>query len=261
MAEPARPFRAVFADDEPLARDLVRTLLARDPEIEVVAECANGSQALEAVRIHEPDLLLLDVQMPGMDGFAVVEALDPADMPLVVFATAHDQHALRAFEVHAVDYLLKPFDAERFERAIGRAKERLRARVVADAGQRMAELLVSLGRAPAARGEWLRRLAVPHGNRVDYVDTADIDWIEAADQYVKIHVGTKEHLMRGSLASLEGRLDPAAFSRVHRSAIVALDRVRTLESLGDGSARVRIGEHTWIPVGRARLAELKERLG
>lgn len=261
MAESKGPIRAVFADDEPLARDLVRSLLERDPDIEVVAECANGAQALEAVRLHEPDLLLLDVQMPGMDGFEVVEALDPADMPLVVFATAHDQHALRAFEVHAVDYLLKPFDAERFESAVGRAKARLRALAVADAGKRMADLLGTLGRGPAVAGDWLRRLAVPHGNRVDYVDVAEIDWIEAADQYVKIHVGSAQHLMRGSLASLEGRLDPKAFARVHRSAIVSLDRVRTLESQGDGSARVRIGESTWIPVGRSRLTELRERLG
>lgn len=268
MAELPRRIRTVIADDEPVARDLLRSLLERDPEVELVAECANGAQALEAVRAHAPDLVVLDVQMPGMDGFEVVEALEDEGraLPLVVFATAHDRHALRAFEVQAVDYVLKPFDPARMADALRRAKERLRGRAVEGMKEQLAALLALLGKPepvgdPAGRGRWLERLAIQRGNRIEYIDVGEIAWIEAADQYVRVHTEGREHLMRGSMSQLERELDPARFARVHRSAIVALDRVKALETAPDGSARVSLGKDRWLPVGRARLAGLRERLG
>lgn len=247
--------RVALCDDEPMARASLRRLLARDPEVELVAECVDGEDLVARTRELRPDLLFLDVQMPGKDGFDALAALAPDERPLVVFATAYDQFALRAFEVHAIDYLLKPFDDERFQAALDRAKALLGRDAAVEEGRRLDELLddVRPNGGP-------RRLAIHREGRVDYVDHDDIVWVEAADQYVLLHTADGEHLMRESMSRLEQELDPERFHRIHRSAIVALDRVRRLER-GEGGTRVLVGDDTWLPVSRSRAAALRRRLG
>jgi two-component system LytT family response regulator len=255
----------VICDDEPLARSTLRRLVADDPELELVAECANGKEALAAVKAHAPDLLLLDVQMPGMDGFQVVEALrGNGHAPMVLFATAYDRFALKAFDVHAVDYLMKPFDDDRFREAVGRAKERRKLERVASLSAQLSALLDTMRGAtavPPAQGRFLERLSVTHTGTTQIVEVRDIVWIEAADQYVLIHTAAgAEHLMRESIAHLETRLDPARFVRVHRSAIVALPHVKRFDREPTGTGRVLVGKDTWIPVSRTRTALLKQNL-
>lgn len=238
----AAPLKVVLADDEPLARATLRRLLSRDPELLLVAEAAHGRQAVEAVRAHAPDLLLLDVQMPGLDGFGVLSALSPEDLPAVIFVTAHDAYALAAFEVEAVDYLLKPFDDVRFAKALERGKLRARERTPQQA-------------------EALQRLAVRHQGRIDLVDVTRLRWVEAADQYVRLHCEDGEHLMRASMSHLEAALDPARFLRVHRSAIVAVTRLRGLEVTGKGTGVVTLDDGTTVPVSRNRMTDVRARLG
>ena len=262
-------FRCIVVDDEPLARSTLATLVGEDPELVLVAQCANGLAAVEAVRAHSPDIVVLDVQMPGLDGFGVVEALkDAAPSPLYVFATAYDRFALKAFDVHAVDYLLKPFDDERFREAMERAKHRRRAAKVAELSTQLTALLGTLrgalaappvaGTPAPARPE---RLTITQAGATTLVDVVDIVWVEAADQYVLIHTDKAQHLMRESMAELEERLDPARFVRIHRSAIVALPHVRRFEREPAGTGRVLVGKDTWLPVSRTRTALFRERLG
>jgi two-component system LytT family response regulator len=236
--------RVVVADDEPMARSTLRRLLAADPEVQLVAECAHGGEAVEAVVSHAPDVLFLDVQMPELDGFGVLAALSPEQIPTVVFTTAYDQYALAAFDVAAVDYLLKPFDDERFAQALERAKAQVR-------------------KGSTGQSESLQRLAIHHLGRVDLLEVDAIDWIEAADQYVKLHTANGSHLARLSMAHLEESLDPARFVRVHRSALVAIDRVRRLERDPSGTGRVLLndGKDTWLPVSRSRMAQMRKLLG
>lgn len=236
--------RVVIVDDEPMARSTLRRLLAADPEVELVAECAHGGEAVEAVSAHAPDVLFLDVQMPELDGFGVLAALPPEQIPTVVFTTAYDKYALAAFDVAAADYLLKPFDDARFAQALERAKARAR-----EGG--------------AEQSESLRRLAIHHLGRVDLLDVESIDWIEAADQYVKLHTRSGSHLARLSMAHLEESLDVEHFVRVHRSALVAIDRVRRLERDSSGTGRVLLddGKDTWLPVSRSRMAQMRKLLG
>jgi two-component system LytT family response regulator len=266
MPDEPRRVRTAFADDEPLARATLRKLLAADPQIEVVAECRNGREAVSAVRKLSPDLLLLDVQMPGLNGFGVLEELDEEEIPMVIFATAYDRYAMRAFDVHAVDYVLKPFDDERFQQALERAKERLRTREVVGMGQKLAELLRMVGSEggnAAERGTepHAQRLSIHREGSVEVIDVDRIVWIEASDQYVVIHTEDSEHLLRESMSGLEQRLDPSRFLRIHRSAIVALERVRRLEKTPSGVGRVLIGADTWLPVSRTRMAQVRDRLG
>jgi len=259
------PIRTAIADDEPMARDTLRRLLEADPDVELVAEAANGDEAVALVRAERPDLLLLDVQMPGRDGFGVLAELGEDDAPRVVFVTAYDRYALRAFEVHAIDYLLKPFDDERFRQALSRAKEALALDRTSGMGARVADLLVA--RAAELSGETaleatakpLERLSIHHEGRLELVDVAAIDWIEAADQYVQVHAGGRGHLMRESMARLEKRL-PDRFVRVHRSAIVALDRVRSFRSSGSGTGELELADGTRVPVSRARASRVRRRL-
>jgi two-component system LytT family response regulator len=201
-----RDIRTLIVDDEPLAREGLRLLLAADREIRVVGECANGREAVEAIHRLRPDLVFLDVQMPELDGFGVIASLQPTELPQVVFVTAYDRYALRAFEVHALDYLLKPFDDERFHDALARAKRRV---------------------APRSR-EHTTRLAVKDLGRIVFLDVAEIQWIEAADYYVQLHVGGQSYLHRESMQSLEARLDPSQFLRIHRSAIVNVQAVKEI---------------------------------
>jgi len=242
-------------DDEPLARQRLRKLLKGDPEIDLVAECANGPDAIIAISEHAPDLVFLDVQMPEVDGFDVLQAIRPPRMPLVVFVTAHDRYALKAFDVHALDYLLKPFDRARFKAALERAKQRLRGDRRAEAGRQILALLEAL----RSSGTYLDRIVIRAGGRVILLRVEEIDWIEAETKYVHVHAGKNSYLFRQAIGALELRLDPRHFFRIHRSTIVNLDRVRVLEPWFHGDYHVVLRDGTQLTLSRGcrrKLAEL-----
>ena len=260
------PLRVVVVDDEPLARSGMCGLLARDPELTVVAQCADGAEAVAAIAGLKPDLVLLDVQMPEMDGFEVLREVGPARMPVVVFVTAFDRFALRAFDVAAVDYLLKPFDDERFDLAIARAKHAVRNAEAGELGRRLMRLVERQGEpAPSAEAtaepaRHATRLVVKSAGRTVFVRVEDVDWIEADDYYAKLHVGEKTHLLRETMGSLEARLEPTRFFRVHRSAIVNLDRVREVQFLFGGEHVVILHDGTKLKLSRSRLEKLEAML-
>jgi two-component system, LytTR family, response regulator len=248
--------KALVVDDEPLGRERVRALLEREKDVEVVGECEDGVEAVEAIRVLTPDLVFLDVQMPEMDGFGVVEAVGPHRMPLVVFVTAYDQYALSAFEVNAVDYLLKPFDLDRFHTAL----ERVRTRLQHPAGAKWAENLEAmLERVRRPTVDYPDRFLVRSGRRYVFVRVDEIDWIGAADNYLELHLDKRVHLLRETMSAMEGRLDPRRFMRIHRSAIVNVDRIRAIESWGKGEYLVIMNDGTQVNSSRAyrdRIASL-----
>ena len=247
--------RVLIVDDEPPARARVRRHLAADPEFEVVGEAGSGTEAVEAVARLEPDVVFLDVQMPGLDGFGVVTALDAGGtLPHVVFVTAHDEYAVRAFEVHAIDYLLKPFREQRFTQALERVKERLRGRGD-DVASRLRDLLAGIG----SRPDYLERILVRDGERSVLLDVTRIDWIEAERNHVRLHVGEASHLVRGTITALEGRLDPARFLRIHRSRIVNVERIREIHPWSHGDQLIVLRDGTELIMSRRyrdRLARL-----
>ena len=245
--------RIVIVDDEPLARAVVREYAAADPGIEVVAECGNGFDAVKAVAEHKPDLVLLDVQMPKLDGFEVLELLG-RDQP-VVFITAYDQYALRAFEVHAVDYLLKPFSADRFGEAMTRVRERLRLRT-GTAGEDVAAL-VRDARPKAGPAE---RVLIRDGANVHVLPVDKIDFVEAQDDYVAFKSEGKQYLKDQTLAAVEGTLDPARFVRIHRSYILNIDRIAKVELYAKDSRIAILRDGTRLPVSRAGYARLSQLL-
>jgi two-component system LytT family response regulator len=249
--------RVLIADDEPLARERLRTLLSREDWLELVAECPNGSEAIDAIGRLQPDLVFLDVQMPGASGFEVIEAVGPARMPLVVFVTAFDHYALRAFDVHALDYLLKPFDRERFHQALARARQQLERRPNGDLERRLLELVQDLK--PASQR--LERFVIKSGGRVFFVRADEIDWIEAAGNYVKLHVGTDAHLFRETMNALEAQLDPDVFFRIHRSHIVNIERVKELQPWFNGEYVVFLRNGTRLTLSRGYREKLQERIG
>lgn len=251
------PIRAVIVDDEPLAREGLRLLLSREEDVEIVAECEDGPQAVEALRARRPDLLLLDVQMPEMNGFELLQQIG-SPPPAVIFITAYDEFAVRAFEVHALDYLLKPFSDQRFRQALDRTRERLRRSDERLAGQLRALLEDYRRRARGAGPP--RRLAVKDGSRVVLLEVGEIAWIEAADYYVRLHTDAGSLMMRESLKSLEERLDAKRFVRIHRSAIVNLDRVRELKPTFGGEHFVILRDGTRLKLARSRRAGLEELL-
>src|SRR5215210_1211969 len=210
-----RRLRALIVDDEPFARERVRRLLAADEEIEVVGECADGFAAVRAVGEHAPDLLFLDVQMPGKDGFAVLDEIAAPHAPLVIFLTAYDQYAVRAFEACALDYLLKPFDEERFEKALARAKAQFRRAEEAGTPEPTVALLGAQGAGRGGRPAPLERVVVKTGGRVFFLKTCEVDWIEAYGNYVRLHTGQTAYLLREPISSLEAQVDPARFLRIH----------------------------------------------
>ncbi len=243
--------RTLIVDDEPLAREGVRVLLQQDPEVEVVGECANGREAVRAIEDLGPDLVFLDVQMPEIDGFDVLTRIDAARMPVVVFVTAYDQHALRAFEVHALDYLLKPFKDDRFRTALAHAKTQIRQQKVSEVSQRLVALLEqTTGSTPSNDEPYLRRLVVKTGGRVFFINVDEIDWIEAADYYVRLHVGPTSHLLRETMSNLERQLDPQQFQRIHRSTIVQLDGIAALEPAYHGDYVVLLRDGTQLKMSR-----------
>ena len=250
-----RKIRALVVDDEPLARQRIRKLLAHDAEVETIGECADGYEALAAINSHAPDLVFLDVQMPELDGFDVLARLDDARLPLVVFVTAYDQYALRAFEVSAVDYLLKPFDRRRFATALTRAKSRLVAGRETELTERTLALLEEL----RARTSHLERLMIKSGGRAFFLKTDEIDWIEAEGKYVRLHAARESYLLREAIGSLEAQLDPKKFLRIHRSTIVNIDRVRELQPWFHQDYRVILRDGTELILSRScrkKLAEL-----
>ena len=251
--------RAVVADDEPLARRGIRQLLIAEPDVEVVAEARNGRESVQAVRSLSPDLLFLDVQMPVIDGFGVLRTLGPARLPAVIFVTAYDEFAVRAFEAHAVDYLVKPIEEARFAAALERTRERMRSMAALELTARLTSLLSDDERSRLTSGLGIARLVVPTATGDLVLDVADIDWIEADDYYAAIHARGRRHLLRQSLAVLEQRLDAARFVRAHRGAIVNIDRVRELRAeAGDTVLVLRDG--TRVPVSRRRREQVARRL-
>lgn len=254
--------RTLIIDDEPLARRTLHLLLSTDPEIDVIGECKNGREALDRIRAEAPDLIFLDIQMPEMDGFEVLERLDMGEAPAIVFVTAYDQFAIRAFEVRAIDYLLKPFDDARFHRALAEAKSALERKELTDLGRRIFELLEERDRQlgggkPRA---YLTRVLVKSSNRVSFVPVVDLDWIEAAGSYVQLHVGRKTHLLRETMQALEDKLDPERFVRIHRSTIVNIERVVELRPDAYGDYLVVLGDGTELKLSRNRREHVEARL-
>ena len=253
-----RPIRTLIVDDEQMARASIRVLLGADPDIELVGECGSGLDAMTAIAARAPELVFLDVQMPRMNGFEVLSAIGDARRFVVVFVTAYDSYALDAFDVHALDYVLKPFDDRRFHRALERAKDQIRHTRL---DQLATELVHAVsGTAPAERpgaADLGERIVIRDGGRTVLVPLPDIDWIEAADYYVQLHVGVKSYLHREPLRDLEARLDPRRFVRIHRSTIVAIDRVRELRPSAHGDHCVRLRDGTDLKLSRARRGMLR----
>ncbi|HEV7377645.1 MAG TPA: LytTR family DNA-binding domain-containing protein [Pyrinomonadaceae bacterium] len=257
MATSPSQIRVVVVDDEPLAREMIREMLASDPEAEIIGECVNGREAVAAIVEHAPDLLFLDVQMPEASGFEVLESLNGGHTPHVIFVTAYDQYAVRAFEVHALDYLLKPFDRERFEGAWQRAKEHIFKEKNGRLDQRILTLLEEL----KAGSKYLERLVIKSGGRVFFLEACEIDWIEAEGNYVSVHSGKKSHLLRETISSLEAQLDPKKFRRIHRSSIVQLDKIKELQLWLHGEYRIILHSGAQLMLSRNYRENLQEALG
>jgi two-component system, LytTR family, response regulator len=249
--ETTRKIRVVIVDDEELARQILREFLSAHPEIELVAECANGFESVKAVAELKPDLVFLDIQMPKLDGFEVLELI--GNETAVVFVTAHDNFAIRAFEVHAVDYLMKPVGVSRFEAALKRAKERLDSK--APSNPVSAAELAAAARPPA---QYLERIPVRDGARVFIIPVAKLDYVEAQDDYVALASDGKKHLKQQTIASIETALDPSRFLRVHRSYIVNLERVAKIEPYSKDSHVAVLTTGAQLPVSRAGYARLRE---
>jgi two-component system LytT family response regulator len=242
--------RTVIVDDEPWARTRIATLLSTEQDFEIVAACASGDEAINAVTTLAPHVVFLDVQMPGLDGFAVIDTVGVEAMPLVVFATAHDDYALKAFDAQALDYLLKPFDEDRFRRTVHRVRRELETRNRPD--KTLEQLMQSL------RGDrkFLQRVTVQCAGRVTFLKTAEIDWLEASGNYVTLHVGRETYLLRDSLNALEGKLDPDQFVRLHRSAMVNIERIKELAPWARGEQAVILRDGTQLTIGRVFRARL-----
>lgn len=248
--------RTLIVDDEPLARERIRKLLQDEPEVEVIGECDNGASAVEMITDKQPDLVFLDVQMPELDGFGVLEQIKGGRMPAVIFVTAHDTFALQAFEVHAVDYLLKPFDRERFKKALDRAIETIKRRQTDELSHRLTALLAEVK--PETR---IDRLAIKSAGRVIFLRLDEIDWIEAADNYVNLHVGNESHLHRETMTAMEERLKGGKFMRISRSTIVNVDRIKELQPLFHGEYSVILRNGTRLTLSRGYREKLDGLLG
>jgi len=253
----AEKLRAAIVEDEPPARVGLRTLLSADPEVEIVAECGTVDEALAALQKTRPDVVFLDVQLARRTGFDLLAALGASRPPAVVFVTAFDRHAVRAFDVEAVDYLLKPFDDQRFAQALARAKGRVRQVRAKSLAEQLAATLAPASHAPTPP----RTLLLKDGARSMFLREDEIDWIEAQDYYVEIHAAGAAHLHREPLRDLEARLDPKRFVRIHRSAIVQIDRIRQLQSLPSGDAAVILRDGTELRVSRSRRDAIRALLG
>ena len=251
------PLRVLIVDDEPVARRRLRRLLRAIADVAVAGECGDGATALDMIRELSPDIVLLDVQMPELDGFALLQAMSPEEIPVVIFVTAYDQYALRAFEVHALDYVLKPVEAERLATAISRARVRVEERQ----GVRVDDRVLALIETLAPGRKHLTRIPVRTEGRVHVLDLADVDWIGAADNYVTLHAGSREYLVRDTMGRLERELDPERFVRVHRSSIVQIDRVRELLPDFHGDFTLVLKNGTTLTLSRGYRPKLEAVLG
>jgi two-component system LytT family response regulator len=261
-----RRLRALIVDDERLARERLRELLADDADVHVIGECGNGDDAVTAIARDHPDLVLLDIQMPELDGFGVVRRVGVEKMPAVVFVTAHDEHAVAAFEVHAVDYVLKPVDPDRLAEAVRRAKRRIASAPGSGGGardddrdlrERLAALVAEVSAAVVPGQAPTGRLAIKGEGRVVFVRIADVDWVEAMDNYVRLHVGRDVHMMRETLSNLEARLAGTTFLRIHRSSIVNIDRIREVQPWFAGDYVVILNDGTKLTTGRRYRAAVQ----
>ena len=248
--------RSLIVDDEPLARNLVRRLVARDSDFSIVGECGDPREVVALVEREKPDLLVLDVQMPELNGFEVLSLIGPEDLPMVIFVTAHDQFALQAFSAQAIDYVLKPIDEDRFAQALQKAKVYLNGQQNGEMRERLQGLLEQL----PSSSRFLSRLAVRTGERVLIVKTEELDWIEAAGNYLNLHVGKASYMVRGRINALEMKLDPNKFFRIHRSTMVNLDRVREFQPLFKGDGLVVLKDGTKLPASRSCSQKLKDLL-
>lgn len=249
--------RAMVVDDEAMARERVVGMLRQEQDIELIGECSDGQQAVDAINAQHPDLVFLDVQMPACDAFGVIEKVGADKMPAVVFVTAYDEYALRAFEVHAIDYLLKPFGKERFQQTLQHARAHVERRRAGDLGKRLMALVQDIKPEP----QKLDRLVVKSGGRVFFLRTEDIVWIEAAGNYVRLHLGDDSHLFRETMNGIEARLDPRRFVRIHRSRIVNSDRIKELQPWFNGEYVVVLQNGTRLTLSRGYREKLQERLG
>lgn len=247
------PARVLIVDDEELARARVRELLADHPDFELRGECANGLEALEHIEREPVDLIFLDIQMPGMDGFELLQELDPATRPRIVFITAWDRYALDAFRAHALDYLLKPFDADRFREMLDHVRSTLREAPAGNLHAQLEELVAQLRR----ERSWIDRFVIRTGSRVILVAVDDVDWFEAEGNYVTLHCGDQKWMQRETIGALEQRLDPARFCRIHRSAIVRLDRIRELQPASHGDYLVLLKTGVKLPMSRSCARRFK----
>ena len=257
------PLRALVVDDEPLARRRVRELLGGAPDVEVAGEAGSGRAAVEAIRALRPDVVFLDVQMPGLSGLDVVREVGPAAMPVTVFVTAYDAHAVAAFDLAAVDYLLKPFEDDRFYEALGRARRSVRLQAAEQLQRQLASLLGPVATPPPpapAAAPYLQRVTVETRGLVRVVPVDRIDYVTSDGSYAELHVGTEVHVVRSSLQALEDRLDPARFVRVHRGTLVQLDRVESVRVASGGDYQARLLDGTRLRVSRSRYDDLMRRL-
>jgi two-component system LytT family response regulator len=259
----SQPLRVLIVDDEPLARARIAELLAEQPGVQIVGEATNGDGAIAEIRELDPDLVFLDVQMPGRTGLDVVKEIGAEQMPHTIFVTAYDQYAVAAFDSAAVDYLVKPFDDERFERAFARARRVLQLEQVGELAQRLRGVLDAAAPAPGSAvpaATYLERIAVESRGQLRVVSVADVDYIAAAGPYVMLHTRSGRFLVRERMQALEQRLDPAVFIRVHRSTIVRLERIAALSRAGGGDYAVRLHSGAELKVSRGRVEELERRL-
>ncbi len=256
------PVRLLIADDEPLARQRLEDLISAEPDVEIVGYAEDGRQAVKMIRDTNPDLVFLDVQMPGLNGMEVVKTVGPENMPTVIFVTAYDQYAIKAFDVAALDYLLKPFDDDRFHQAFERAREAVELRGVNELRDRLSALLSETASEKGApTRKYVERLAVEMRGQVRVVPVATIDFITASGSYAELHVGDDTFVIRERMQTLEERLDPEVFFRIHRSAIVRLDQIDVLLFSGGGDYAVKLKDGRNLKVSRGRKEELEERLG
>ena len=249
--------RVVIADDELLARKFIRRMLKQDPEVEIVAECSNGADAVTTIRKEKPDLVFLDVQMPEIDGFGVLDAVKLDHLPEIIFTTAYESYAIRAFELHALDYLLKPFDQVRFKAALKYAKERFQVQDNDEKRLQIGTLLDSI----RAQQQYLDRVIIRADGRITFLQTREIDWLEADDKYVHLHTGKGARMVRQTLSAMEDQLDPKKFVRVHRSAIVNTDRIKELQPLFNGEHSLILEDGTRLTLSRKYKDKLFELLG